>query len=188
MKKTLLTLVLIVSSSFFVYAAVNGSVTGVIDGVRVSGNSQTGVVQVGGNGVGVQVNTQTGQIGGSGGFSIGGINISGIFGGGAGGVGSTYVQKPGLLGLLGLAQETVRRLVPFLIGVALLAFMWFLVEFIWKGREDATAKTRSAKGMAWAVFALFVMVSIWGIIALMGGIFGINQGGNMSGFKLPGEQ
>jgi hypothetical protein len=36
--------------------------------------------------------------------------------------------------------------------------------------------------------AIFVMVSVWGIIAFVGGILGIDQGGSIHGFKLPGER
>ncbi len=82
-----------------------------------------------------------------------------------------------LLRLLALAQTIVSRLVPFAVGLAVVAFFWFLIEFIWKGRDDAAAKTRSLSGMGYAILALFVMVSIWGIIGAVGGMLGIGQGG-----------
>lgn len=98
------------------------------------------------------------------------------------------VDTSPLVSLLILAQKVVGRLVPLLIGLALLAFFWFLVGFIWKGREDPKEQKKSLSGMGWSIVALFVMVSVWGIIGFMGSVVGINQGGTMSGFKLPGEQ
>ncbi len=89
----------------------------------------------------------------------------------------------GLLGILQLAQTIVTRLVPFAIGLAVLAFFWYLITFIWKGRDDAKAKDMSLKGMGYAILALFVMVSIWGLVGFLGNILGIGQGG---GAPVPG--
>lgn len=94
----------------------------------------------------------------------------------------------GLTQLLALAQTIVSRLVPFLVGVAVLAFFWFLIQFIWKGSEDPEKQKSSLKGMGMSILALFVMVSIWGIIKFMGNIVGIKQGGSMPAFKLPGQK
>jgi hypothetical protein len=95
------------------------------------------------------------------------------------------VNGGALLGLLALAQTIVARLVPFAIGLAVLAFFWFLIRFIWLGKEDAETKKISLQGMGYSVLALFVMVSIWGIIGLMGSIFGVNQGGNIPAPGIP---
>ena len=99
------------------------------------------------------------------------------------------VNGGALLQLLGLAQVLVTRLLPFAIGAAVLVFFWFLIQFIIKGNADPTAKDASLKGMGYSIFALFVMVSIWGIIGFMGSVFGINQGGNVPtpGVPVPGN-
>lgn len=97
------------------------------------------------------------------------------------GVGAQQGQVNGgaLLQLLALAQEIISRLVPFAIGLAVLAFFWFLIVFIWKGSSDPAKREDSLKGMGYSVLALFVMVSIWGIIGLLGSIVGVGQGGNI---------
>ena len=97
------------------------------------------------------------------------------------GVGNTQgaVNGSAILGLLALAQTFVSRFSIFAVGLAVVAFFWFLIEWIWKGREDATAKTNSIKGMGYSILALFVMVSIWGIVGFLGSVTGINQGGNV---------
>lgn len=92
------------------------------------------------------------------------------------------------LGLLALAQTIVNRLSPFLVTVALLAFFWYLIKFIVQGGQSADAKAASIKGMGWAIFALFVMVSIWGIITLMASLLGIDQNARMHTFILPGQE
>jgi hypothetical protein len=99
------------------------------------------------------------------------------------------VNGGALLSLLALAQTIVTRLVPFAIGVAVLAFFWYLVRFIWLGKEDAEAKKVNMTGMGYSILALFLMVSIWGIVGFAGSIFGIGQGGNVPipGVPVPGN-
>lgn len=88
------------------------------------------------------------------------------------------VNGGALLGLLSLAQEIVTRLVPFAVGAAVLVFFWFLIKFIVQS-ANPDAKASSLKGMGFSILALFVMVSIWGIIGLLGSIVGVNQGGTI---------
>jgi hypothetical protein len=188
-----------------------GKICGTISGKPACVNPSTGQWEVvTGNGTGIGGNVNTGTIGGVG--VIGGVKIGGTLGGGTAGTGgvsacdgiASEVQRnacytaqaqgggnanySGVLGLLSLAQTFVARSVPLLVGIALLAFFWFLVEFIWKGKDNPDEQKKGKSGMFYAILAIFVMVSIWGIIAFVGQLLGINQGGTMGGFKLPGEK
>lgn len=102
-----------------------------------------------------------------------------------GGILSASAQTTGqingttLLSLLALAQTIVTRLVPFAVGVAVIAFFWFLIKYIMQGGESAEAKSLSYKGMLYSILAIFVMVSIWGIIGVFGSMLGIGQGGSV---------
>lgn len=63
----------------------------------------------------------------------------------------------------------VALLIPICIGVAMLAFFWGLVQYI-RNPAKETGKAMMING----ILALFIMVSIWGIIqvvqvALLGG-------------------
>lgn len=89
------------------------------------------------------------------------------------------VNGSALLSLLTLAQTIVSRLTPLIIGIAVLAFFWFLVMFIVKGNKDAAEQKKSLAGMGYSVLALFVMVSIWGLVGFFGSLFGIGQGGTV---------
>lgn len=51
-------------------------------------------------------------------------------------------------------------------GVALLVFLWGLVKFIFKP-GDEKAHEAGITLMKWGIVALFVMVSVWGIIGFM---------------------
>ncbi len=97
--------------------------------------------------------------------------------------GGSTTNASGLLGLLSSAQSIVNNLVPFAIGIAVLAFFWYLIKFIMQGGASAEAKAASTKGMGYAILALFLMVAVWGIIAMLSNIFGIGLGG---GVPVPG--
>lgn len=84
-----------------------------------------------------------------------------------------------IVGLIKSVSNIVSMLVPVSVGVATLAFFWFLIEFVWKGRESSEKQQESIKGMGYSILAIFVMVSIWGIIGLLGNVFGVGQGGNV---------
>ncbi|HEY4518455.1 MAG TPA: pilin [Candidatus Paceibacterota bacterium] len=81
-----------------------------------------------------------------------------------------------LLALLNLIQTIVSRAIPILTAVALLYFIWGLVQFITSagGEKHEEGKTK----MWWGIIALFVIVSIWGIVGYIGQVFGIGQGGS----------
>lgn len=89
------------------------------------------------------------------------------------------VNGGALLQLLALAQTLVTRLVPFAVGAAVVVFFWYLIQFIVKGNESGEKKEASMKGMGYSILALFVMVSIWGIVGLLGSMLGVGQGGNV---------
>lgn len=208
MKKALIALVFFATGAFSVSAQFQvgdtrinvGRVCTTINGKPACVDPSTGQFQiVTGNGTGISGNTNTGQIGGVG--TIGGVRVGGLFGGGSNGNGSggAYglggVNMSGCLQgwlvvcqIIGMLQVIAQRAVPLLIGVALLAFFWFLIEFIWKGREDPGHYAKAKAGMMWSIIALFVMVSVWGIIGVMGSILGIPIGGGMHGFVLPGQE
>ena len=74
---------------------------------------------------------------------------------------------------------------PIVVGIALLAFFWGLVKFIFsQGNEEA--KGDAKKIMLWGVIALFVMVSVWGLIRFIGNALGVDQGDTIVVPDVPG--
>ncbi len=78
-----------------------------------------------------------------------------------------------------LIQNVTNALIPIAVTLAVLAFFWFLIMFIWKGSGDAAKRQEGLAGMGWSIVALFVMVSIWGLVGFIGSITGIGQGGKV---------
>ena len=90
-----------------------------------------------------------------------------------------------VLNLLDLAQVTVNRLVPLLIGVGVVALFFGVIGFMTqKGAEDHVKWT---KFLGYAILGLFVMVSIWGIVNFLGSVVGIGSGGGIPVPQVPGS-
>jgi len=79
--------------------------------------------------------------------------------------------------------ELIGILLPIVVALALLFFFWGLAKFILaSGDEDA--KDQGKRIMIWGVVALFVMASVWGLVAFFGNLTGVDQGQNL--LNVPG--
>lgn len=68
-------------------------------------------------------------------------------------------------------KELVALILPLLISLAVIYFVWALVKYMLKaGEEQAEARQQ----MIWGVIILFVMVSIWGLVGVLGDTFGVD--------------
>lgn len=69
-------------------------------------------------------------------------------------------------------------IIRLIIAAAVIVFMIGVVRYIWKaGDGDANYAANLAKYLGYSIMALFIMLSVWGIIFLIGGSIGIGQGG-----------
>lgn len=74
--------------------------------------------------------------------------------------------------------KLVKLATPIVVGLALLAFFWGLVKYIFAaGEEDK--KSEGIRLMIGGIIAIFVIVSVAGIVAWIGGNLGIGQGGSL---------
>ena|SRR3989344_9171440 len=80
----------------------------------------------------------------------------------------------GIDGLISNLSRWLRMLLPILVGVAVVVFIWGLIVFISKA-NDETAREEGKKRMIWGIIALFVMVSIWGLVNYIGTTLDIRQ-------------
>ena len=73
---------------------------------------------------------------------------------------------------------------PILVGLALLAFFWGLIRYIFSaGEEDA--KKEGIRLMVGGVIAIFVIVAIVGLVRFLGRALGVELGGDL---PVPGVQ
>jgi len=62
-----------------------------------------------------------------------------------------------------LINTLAQPLIPIMVGIALLLFIWGVIQFI--GSSGNAEKAQSGRQfMLWGVVALFVMVAVWGLV------------------------
>jgi hypothetical protein len=72
-------------------------------------------------------------------------------------------ELAGVQSLLTSFGVLVRSAIPIVGGLALLFFFWGLAQFILKS-GDAAAQKEGRDRMIWGVIALFVLLSVWGLV------------------------
>ncbi|OGG53813.1 hypothetical protein A3H16_03495 [Candidatus Kaiserbacteria bacterium RIFCSPLOWO2_12_FULL_53_8] len=77
-----------------------------------------------------------------------------------------------LNGVLAFISKFANNVVGLLITIALIVFFWGLIRYVLASGE---AKGEGLQIMLWGVIAVFVMVSIWGIIKLLQTTFGVQN-------------
>ena len=103
-----------------------------------------------------------------------------------------FAQGP-QLGNIGTFINSIGRLInqllPIVVALALLAFFWGLAQFIFASGDEG-AKDEGKRRMIWGIVALFVMVSVWGLVGFIGSALGVGQGGgnNPQTVPVPGVQ
>jgi len=80
----------------------------------------------------------------------------------------------GIEGILVTIGDLINLATPIVVALALLYFFWGLASYILKaGEDDGRKKARDT--MIWGILALFVMVSVWGIINVVRDTFDIDD-------------
>ena len=73
----------------------------------------------------------------------------------------------GVKDLIRAVGSLIDPLIEISVGLALLAFFWGLAKFIFRVGGDEKAVEEGKRIMKWGLIALFVMVSVWGIVKFM---------------------
>jgi len=80
----------------------------------------------------------------------------------------------GLVGLFNCAIGLVEYVIDIIIILAFFYFLWGVMVFI-KNAEDQTKRAEGRQRMIWGVVALFVMVSVWGLVQILTNTFGFSS-------------
>lgn len=79
-----------------------------------------------------------------------------------------------IIDFLDSIQALIDVALPLIIGIAVLLFLWGLVQYILKA-DDAEARASARSLMIWGVVIIFVMVSLWGLVNLLDSVFGLED-------------
>lgn len=83
--------------------------------------------------------------------------------------GLDYDPSEGIGGLLNWFKNLLNALVPIVIAIAVVWFIWNVFMFVIKEGED---KDKAKSAMIWGIIAIAVMVSVWGLVAILTNTFG----------------
>lgn len=87
----------------------------------------------------------------------------------------TYADGDNLFSILGIVSGFLNTLIPILITLTVVYFIWGVFKYATAKDGEGQAEARTV--MTSGIIALFVIVSIWGLVALLNNTFGIDQGG-----------
>ncbi len=67
-----------------------------------------------------------------------------------------------------------KSVVPFLFALAVVMFAWGVIKYFIINPEDQEKRAQGKQFILWGVIALAVMVSVWGLVAVLGATFGLD--------------
>jgi len=91
----------------------------------------------------------------------------------------------GIKSLLEALKELINLTFPVMIGLAIVFFFWGVGQFILNDAGNDKTREDGKKKMLWGVIALFVMVSIWGILSWISNTIDIPINTNSNSTSVP---
>jgi fumarate reductase subunit D len=80
-----------------------------------------------------------------------------------------FAANLNVFGLFAMSQSFIAVVLKFLIAIAVLWFVWNVFKYTIYTDEIKTKEARDA--MIWGIIAIFVMVSIWGLVSILQNTF-----------------
>jgi hypothetical protein len=65
-----------------------------------------------------------------------------------------------------------RYVLQLLLALTVFVFLYGLMKFMFKGQESDTARAEGRQVMMWGIIGLFVITSIWGLVAIATSLLG----------------
>ncbi len=66
----------------------------------------------------------------------------------------------------------IQSVVPLLFSIAIVAFIWGIIQMYLDPNNEEQRK-KGKQYMIWGLIALFVMISVWGLVNVLGNTFNI---------------
>lgn len=91
----------------------------------------------------------------------------------------------GVTGLVNGIGQIISRVIPVMFALAIIYFFWGLIQFI-RSAGDAKKASEGKSIMIYGVIAIFVMVSIYGLVNWLQGTLGVGSNTNIPIPCVPG--
>ncbi len=92
-----------------------------------------------------------------------------------------------LFGILEILADLINLATPIVVALALLYFFWGLATYILNASNEEKKKD-GRNIMIWGILALFIMVSVWGIINVVRDTFQLDDNNiNVPGIEIDGS-
>ena len=73
--------------------------------------------------------------------------------------------------IIRLVNSILTPAVPLLIGIAVALFLWGLVKYLGSGLGEPKKVQEARSLMIWGIISITVMVSVWGLVRILQGVF-----------------
>ena len=90
-----------------------------------------------------------------------------------------------LQGILSTVGQLIGAATPIVVALALVYFFWGLGQFILNSSDEAKRKD-AISIMIYGIIALFIMVSIWGIVNVLQTTFNVQGGSDIRAPRVQG--
>lgn len=71
-----------------------------------------------------------------------------------------------------IVSDLINMVVPIIISLAIVFFLWGLLQYMTKAGDE---KTAARDQMLWGIIAIAVMVSIWGLVGILRNTFNVTE-------------
>lgn len=69
-----------------------------------------------------------------------------------------------------------KSFIPVIFAVGMVMFVWGVVQFFIIGANEEAKRTQGKQFILWGIIAFAVMVSVWGLVRIVGQTFDLNTG------------
>jgi predicted PurR-regulated permease PerM len=77
----------------------------------------------------------------------------------------------GIFGVLAVFGRILNYIIPVLVALATVYFIWGVIQYLISGDEDKRKKAKEV--ILYGLIGLFIIISFWGIIKLVSDTFGV---------------
>lgn len=86
--------------------------------------------------------------------------------------------------ILGYTLSVLSMVVPIVLVLALIYFIWNVIQYVTSKDEEERGAAKSA--MIYGLIGFFVVLSVWGLVNLIGIVTGVKTGGSVPAPCIPG--